>query len=89
MNWYDADVVEKRIAAEVRRQWAAAGSSRCDHVKYDWEQDRSVATGNLVCLRCGALTLYENLKRSGECHKIRSIAASSVDSEWTAQRSAG
>lgn len=72
-------VIDKQVAVKVRRQWAAAGSPPCDHTKYDWEQDRSGATGVLVCLRCGALALYEDLKRLGERHKIRSNAMLSVD----------
>jgi hypothetical protein len=65
-------VVEKYAALEVRHQWAAAGSPRCDHLKFGWEQDSGIATGNLVCLRCGALSLYENLRQDGQAHRIRS-----------------
>jgi hypothetical protein len=52
---YHRLVVEKATAAEIRRQWADAGSPHCDHVKTEWEYDTGQATGRRVCLRCGSL----------------------------------
>jgi hypothetical protein len=52
---YHGSVVEKATAAEIRRQWADAGSPHCGHVKTEWEYDTGQATGRRVCLRCGSL----------------------------------
>ena len=63
---YHRLVVEKATAAEIRRQWADAGSPHCDHVKTEWEYDTGRATGRRVCLRCGSVRSVDD-DRSQAC----------------------